>query len=175
MVEHRLIERVIALWKAELESIRKTGRLNPGFIDSAVDFMVTYADRCHHGKEEDILFKRLKEKKLPAELKNILDELIREHVVARKTVAEISRLRQAYPAEDANAAKEVFLNIETIVGLYPPHIEKEDRRFFLPCMAYFDEREKQAMLEEFREFDRLLIHEKYKSVVSIMEVCQKEG
>ena len=33
--------------------------VDPVFIDTAVDFIRTYADRCHHGKEEDLLFKAL--------------------------------------------------------------------------------------------------------------------
>ena len=39
--------------------------VDPVFIDTAVDFIHTYADRCHHGKEEDILFKALAAKDCP--------------------------------------------------------------------------------------------------------------
>jgi hemerythrin-like domain-containing protein len=56
-----------------------------------------------------------------------------------------------------------------LVDFYPGHIEKEDRRFFIPCMAYFSSREQDDMLEAFREFDRRLIHEKYRSVVEKFE------
>jgi hypothetical protein len=36
-------------------------------------------------------------------------------------------------------------------------------------MAYFSSREQDDMLEAFREFDRRLIHEKYRSVVEKFE------
>ena len=66
MIEHRLIERMIALLKKESARIRSTGQVNVEFILSAVDFIRTYADHCHHGKEENILFRDLKKKKLSA-------------------------------------------------------------------------------------------------------------
>jgi len=59
MIEHRLIERMIKVMKNEVNVISATGRARPEFIDAAVDFIRTYADRCHHGKEEDILFRQL--------------------------------------------------------------------------------------------------------------------
>jgi hemerythrin-like domain-containing protein len=55
------------------------------------------------------------------------------------------------------------------VDFYPKHIEKEDKVFFPASRAYFSEEEDQTMLAEFWEFDRLMIHEKYQSVVEILE------
>jgi len=71
MIEHRLIERMIGLMSQELERIRNNiavdpefAFVDPVFIDTAVDFLRIYADRCHHGKEEDILFAELAAKDL---------------------------------------------------------------------------------------------------------------
>ncbi len=36
-----------------LERIEKTQSIDPYFVDTAVDFIRVYADRTHHGKEED--------------------------------------------------------------------------------------------------------------------------
>ena len=55
MMEHRLIEYMIALMEKEVERIRKEKRVNFEFIETAVDFFRTYADRLHHGKEEYIV------------------------------------------------------------------------------------------------------------------------
>ncbi len=38
-----------------------------------------------------------------------------------------------------------------------------------PCMEYFSREEQDRMLQEFWEFDRRLIHEKYISVVEQLE------
>lgn len=49
------------------------------------------------------------------------------------------------------------------------HIEKEDKIFFPTSRNYFTEEEDQAMLARFWEFDRKMIHDKYKSVVEELE------
>jgi hemerythrin-like domain-containing protein len=49
------------------------------------------------------------------------------------------------------------------------HIEKEDKHFFIPCMIYFTQKEKDQMLEEGWEFDRKMIHEKYQNIVKELE------
>ncbi len=62
MIEHRLIEKIVPVLEKELERLNQGGVPDPLLIESAVDFFRTYADRTHHGKEEDILFRELKKK-----------------------------------------------------------------------------------------------------------------
>ncbi len=62
MIGHRPIERMIRAIGRELIRIEETREIDPGFVDMTVDFIRTYTDSCHHGKEEDILFRDLKGK-----------------------------------------------------------------------------------------------------------------
>lgn len=59
--------------------------------------------------------------------------------------------------------------MEILAKFYPKHIKKEDKHFFIPCMDYFKDAEKDAMLNEMFEFDRSMIHEKYTDVVEAYE------
>ncbi|MGD9160308.1 MAG: hypothetical protein PVG39_17970 [Desulfobacteraceae bacterium] len=83
MIEHRLIERMLAVVGDEVKKIISANKVNPLFIDNVVDFIRIYADRTHHGKEEDILFEDLKNKPLSAEDKKMMDDLIKEHIRGR--------------------------------------------------------------------------------------------
>ncbi len=96
MIEHRLIEKMIGLIQRRADRYAREGDIDPVFIDSVIDFMRTYADRCHHGKEEEILFRELNKKVLPPELKHILDQLVEEHRQGRQTVADLVEARQEY-------------------------------------------------------------------------------
>jgi hemerythrin-like domain-containing protein len=164
MIEHRLIEKMIAILKSGLADIEAKKTFNPSFIEKAVDFFRTYADRTHHGKEEDILFKALAEKKMSAAHKALLDELIREHVFARQKVKDLREAAQRF-SKDAGAIKDIIDNIRALASFYPAHIQKEDKRFFLPVMGYLTEKEKDKMLKDFEQFDRKMIHEEYALVV----------
>ena len=169
MIEHRLIERMINILKAELEKIEKLKEVNPFFIDLSVDFIRTYADQTHHGKEEDILFRELKKKKLNSEHLKIMNELIEEHKFGRKTTKELVEAKDRYINGEAEAIKVIIERIKTLTNFYPKHIEKEDKHFFIPVMDYFTEKEKENMLIEGQIFDRKMIHRKYNHLVNTFE------
>jgi hemerythrin-like domain-containing protein len=169
MWEHRLIERMIKQVAAEQERMKAGYKGTPGFIEQAVDFFRTYADRTHHGKEEDILFKHLEDRKLAPELKKIMDELVQEHVQARKMVGALSEAGKDYGKGNSKAKASIMSLLKDIGAFYPVHIEKEDKRFFFPILDYFTKAEQDAMLEEFYTFDRNMIHEKYGKVVEGLE------
>jgi hemerythrin-like domain-containing protein len=169
MIEHRLIERMIRQIEAELRRIDQTDEVDILFIDQAVDFIRTYADRCHHGKEEDILFRELDKKPLTPDQKRLMEELIEEHIIGRSTVAELEVARNCYDSEDPDALGEIREALSAIVQFYPKHIDKEDKEFFIPVMEYFTKEEKDRLLQEGFDFDAGLIHEKYRKLVEMLE------
>ncbi|MFH2011272.1 MAG: hemerythrin domain-containing protein [Pseudomonadota bacterium] len=165
MIEHRLIERMLVLVKDALKKIQSTGKIDPHFVDATVDFIRIYADRTHHGKEEDILFRELDKRALSVEDKKTMYELIEEHVFGRQTTKALVDANTRYRNGDQTALTEVTERLQTLVEFYPKHIEKEDKVFFPAARAYLTDTEDQAMLAEFWEFDRNMIHEKYKLLV----------
>ena len=169
MIEHRLIERMIALIKDALAKIQSSGKIDPLFVDTAVDFIRTYADRTHHGKEEDILFRELDKRPLSADDRRVMEELIQEHVFGRQTTKAVVDANIRYRNGDQDALADIAEKFQTLVDFYPKHIEKEDKVFFPASRAYFTEDEDQAMLAEFWEFDRKMIHEKYKTDIESLE------
>ncbi len=171
MKEHRLIEKMIKIIGEKAGKVSKEDEGALGFVDTAADFVRTYADRTHHGKEEDILFRELSAKKLSSEHKRIMDELIAEHKIGRANVKAMLAAKQAWLGGDRQALKKIAEVMMNLAEFYPRHIEKEDKHFFLLCMDYFTPEEKDRMLAEMRTFDQKMIHEKYAAVVA---VCEKE-
>jgi hemerythrin-like domain-containing protein len=176
MIEHRLIERMLHLMEQEFARIKANidvdpefAFVDPIFIDTAVDFIHTYADRCHHGKEEDLLFAALAAKDLAPEHRQMMEELVKDHAWARETTANLVKAKEGYLLEAPGALTDLMARMEELLTFYPRHIDKEDKHFFIPCMAYFSEVEQAELLARMQEFDRQLIHEKYRSVVEGIE------
>lgn len=115
MVEHRLIERMLAVIRQTLERIANTGEVDPLFVDTAVDFIVMYADRTHHGKEEDILFRDLQEKNLSKADEQVMDELIEEHIFGRQTTKTLIQANTHYRQGDASALETIAAKLRTLV------------------------------------------------------------
>ncbi len=169
MIEHRRIERMISLIANEVKRIGETKVVNQSFIDTAVDFIRTYADRTHHGKEEEILFRDLSKKKLSVADDTVMNELIQEHKEGRATTVALVTAAEAYQKGNTEALSSITRNLEKFVDFYPRHIRKEDTLFFPSAMTYLSETEQQSMLAEFREFDRKMIHAKYQSVLESLK------
>ena len=167
--EHRIIERMVPPIKKELSRMEVTQDVNPNFIDVTVDFIRTYADHCHHGKEEGILFRELAKKRLSEKHAATMKELIEEHVYARKTTRNLESAKERFVNGNPEALKEVRKFLTDLAEFYPRHIEKEDKTFFYPVMEYFTAQEQETMLQESYEFDRKLIHEKYTKTIAEME------
>lgn len=169
MIEHRLIEKMIQLMEKEIEKMKKYSKANPLFIDTAVNFIRMYADRTHHGKEEDILFRDLKKKNLSPNHNKIMDELVNEHIWARQTVRNLVDAKNNYVKGETQSLNNIISYINDLVEFYPKHIEKEDKHFFIPVMKYFSKEEQDKMLQEFWDFDKTLIHEHFKNVVESLQ------
>ena len=165
MKEHRLIEELLRGDQLELKREEEEKFVNFIFLDTAIDFLRTYADRCHHGKEENILFRELEKKQLSSYLSKIMHELMDEHVYARKVVGELAAAKSEFAMGNTESLKNITASLKKLIEFYPGHIDKEDKAFFYPSMAVFSAEEQEKMMQQFYEFDRKLIHEKYEAIV----------
>ena len=169
LAEHRLTERMVAVMEWRVADMESIGTADLRFIDGAVEFLRIYADRCHHGKEEDVLFRELARKPLSAEHRRVLDELTAEHVFARQTTARLVEARDLYAAGEASAFADIAACLHMFVEFYPKHIAKEEQGFFPQVMSYFTAAELSTLRAEQNEFDRRLLQVLYGKAVEAWE------
>lgn len=156
--EHITITKMI-----ELLSFLNLKKLNTQFLEKIIDFFFFYVDKCHHGKEEKILFQKLKSKNLKKDDADLMNELIEEHKMGRKLVKELNENKSL---KNPEKVKEIF---SKMITLYRAHIDKENTRFFYPAFNYFTQKEKEIILQDFFDLDKNIIHEKYQKVVEELE------
>jgi hemerythrin-like domain-containing protein/rubredoxin len=161
MIEHRQIERMIPVLREGAIRAR-IGVVDAGRIDNLVDFIRTYADRCHHGKEEDILFAAMQLKSLPSEIRSTMERLLEDHKASRENLRSVVDANRRYRLGETAALGNMASALERLANLYPDHIAVEDKAFFIPSMELFSKEEQARMLAQFHNFDRLLIHQIYR-------------
>ena len=169
MIEHRLIERMVRILERKAASIETGGRPQARPFAAALDFFRSYADRCHHGKEEDIFFRALRGKPMSAEHARTVEDLIAEHVKGRGLVDTLAELHERRMRNGDSVLPEIAAAARMLTGFYRAHIAKEDKCFFAPTQKYFTREEQARMLDRFRDFDALLIHERYMQTVAELE------
>lgn len=167
MIEHRQIERMIPVLLEETNRAR-SGKVDGLRIDALVDFIREYADRCHHGKEEDILFAALRDKRMPSELEAIMERLIEDHKTSRANVRLVIEANEGYRRGRSDSLERMADALELLANLYPRHIATEDKEFFIPSMALFSKDEQRRMLAQFQSFDRNVIHQIFKARINLL-------
>jgi len=176
MMEHRLIEKMLQNLSTECDKLKSRKTPDPIFIDSAADFMRTYADQTHHGKEEGILFRALSGKNMRMEDKKFMSDLVEEHAFSRRIVADLVEAKDGYLAGGGGEELRVVIEkMEVLIDFYPKHIDKEDNHFFPAAMEYLGVPEREKMLRDFWEFDRHMIHSKYTGLVHRMMEAGKNS
>ena len=83
----------------------------------------------------------------------------------RERVTKLVDAKDRYVQGDITAKDYILAELNKLIDFYPKHIDKEDNHFFKPCMDYFTDEEKEAMLRECFDFDKDLIHWQYGWVV----------
>jgi hemerythrin-like domain-containing protein len=125
MGEHRIIERGIDALAAFADETRRRTTEDKQELARFVEFIRQFADACHHGKEEDILFKAMVEAGFPSQGGPIA-AMLHEHDVGRAFVTRLADLAgQAAPwsGEDREALAEAA---HGYANLLRQHIQKED-------------------------------------------------
>jgi hemerythrin-like domain-containing protein len=125
MNEHRLIEQVIDALVGFADGIRRRETTEKEELARFVTFLREFADGCHHGKEEDVLFAAMVEAGFPRDggpIAVMLDEHTRGRALIR-ALKQRSEQPRDWSGEDR---QEIAEAAAAYAALLHAHIHKED-------------------------------------------------
>jgi len=118
-------------------------------LSDIVDFVHGFADRYHHGKEEEYLFPALERQGIAFE-GGSLGAITHEHEVERSLTAELDRALQGLKQGD-ELATEIFIEAATrYTDHLTAHIRHEDAILFRFADEILDDDEKETLGEDFK-------------------------
>ncbi len=123
--EHRLILEVAAV----LERVLDSGTVDTDSLTDCVTFFRLFADACHHGKEEDLLFPALESEGMPVDSGPIA-VMLHEHRIGREFVGRMAAALPGVADEDAASKVEFAAAGRGYIELIRGHIAKEDGVLF---------------------------------------------
>ena len=118
MDEHRIIEKLLSALEAGARQ-----DLPLGFYEKAVALITSFADACHHGKEEAHLFPLLEQRGIPREMGPV-GVMLAEHEEGRHYVANMQDLLRMGDLEGLRREAAAY------AALMRGHIDKEDHALF---------------------------------------------
>jgi len=127
--EHEIILKVVGNLEGLANTLREHQQVEVAVLREAAAFMRNFADKCHHAKEEDLLFPALVAAGLP-ERNGPVAVLKSEHVQARSCIAKLATAIDAYEHQGSALRAQIIEAISCIGELYPQHIAKENEVLF---------------------------------------------
>ena len=152
MSEHRLIERVLAALEAHVRELEQERRLERGPVRDFASFLRNYADACHHGKEEDLLFKRMADFGFPVE-GGPIGVMLHEHSLGRQHVAALRAIGDAIGSVTGEEQAAFRQNAREYVPLLRSHILKEDNVLYPMALQILPPEELDRLAQQYDEFE----------------------
>jgi len=125
MSEHRLIVRVLGALDTLSTRLASGQSVPRADLARFATFFREFADRCHHGKEEDRLFVAMNHHGFPREYGPV-GVMLSEHEAGRQEVRALARLGQGDGPLSAEEARAARAHADQFVPLLLQHIQKED-------------------------------------------------
>jgi hemerythrin-like domain-containing protein len=164
MSEHRVIEQVLSCLEKMAARAVEDGTLDRSSARQAVDFFQTFADHCHHAKEENHLFP-LMEARGFSRSQGPTGVMLAEHEMGRECLRGMAAAIDPAAEGDTDAVRLFADHARNYVDLLRQHILKEDQRLFPMANHRLTGEDQQALLRAFADVeDRDLhagTHEKY--------------
>ena len=145
--EHQNILKVIKAVRKECQKIKAGGALDHEFFTQAIDFIKNYADKFHHAKEEDILFKAMCQPDIAMHC-NPIDQMLHEHDLGRGFI------KNAVEALETDDSDRVVASILDYAYLLEDHIAKEDNILYPMAAEAIPLADQEKIKEEFFQVEQ---------------------
>jgi hemerythrin-like domain-containing protein len=131
--------------------LEKGGSIDTRTLSSLLEFFRVFADQCHHGKEEEILFPALEGKGMPRH-GGPVGVMLEEHERGRDLIREMGEATDSFRERDTGSGRRWAKAASGYISLLREHISKENNILFVIAEKMLNDSE-QANLAA--AFDRL--------------------
>ena len=170
--EHRAIERMLRIVDHIADRLDAGEPVEGEDLTQIVEFFQVFADRCHHAKEEDLLFVALEKEGIPRE-RGPIGVMLYEHEMGRQYVRKMREAAIDYRTHDYSMGPVFAQNARDYAELLRNHIDKEDHVLYPIADARLSPQTEQQLVEGFEQVEREQIgegrHEEFHQLLDRLE------
>lgn len=171
--EHRAIERMLRVLGRAAEMLEAGKPVEHDDLDKIIKFLKIFADRCHHGKEEDRLFPAMEAAGIPRE-GGPIEVMLEEHRLGRELVRRMAEAAAGIREGEQGASSTLVEAARSYISLLTQHIEKEDKILFPLAELHIPGERKAELLEGFERFERKEIGEgRHEELLNLLRTLEE--
>lgn len=172
--EHQAILLMIRILEKIGQKLEAGEKVDVSHLEKAVDFIKGFADKCHHGKEEDLLFPAMEKTGVPC-CGGPLGVMLREHAEGRCFVKGMVWALTGIKQGDRGTAALFAENARGYGALLTQHIHKEDRVLFPMADARLSASQQSELASGFADVEEKVVghgkHEEYHRLLKELEAA----
>ena len=111
-------------------SVMTNSDLDIADLPRIIDFVRTYADKHHHGKEEDILFETMNKEIEKLAKSGAITGMYIEHDMGRLYMGNLEKAINRFKSGDDESRLDIIANAISYTDLLDRHIEKENTAMY---------------------------------------------
>lgn len=169
--EHRNVERILQIIKSMSIKVLNNSLEDYSDFYIVVDCIRNYADKIHHKKEEDMLFKIMIEELPDAIRKTIQYGMLVEHDMGRLFNSELEAAVKLYEQGNDEQRAYIISNALSYASLLERHISKEDSVIFNFAANNLS---KESLEKLNKEFEKHIELENSKYYIEKIEFLEKK-
>ncbi len=170
--EHEGIKLMLNIMDEICNRLEAGKKVSTKDIDSIIEFIKTFADKCHHAKEEDLLFPAMEEAGIPRE-EGPIAVMLMEHDQGRGYVKGLGEAAAKYKDGNQKAAGRIIENARNYINLLTQHIDKEENILYNIADMHISEKKQKELLKRFDKIEIERIgkgkHEKFHKLLQSLK------
>lgn len=173
MEEHKYIKRMLKVIRKLSIKVLNGEEIDYNIFHKAIDFVRNYADKHHHNKEEEILFRKMSEELGEEVAKGPIFGMLAEHDLGRLYMKNLEDAVERVKNGDMDSRVDVIANAISYTDLLYRHIDKEDNAIYKFGEQRLNEETLKEVEEKCKEVEKEAeeknIQKKYISLVEELE------
>jgi hemerythrin-like domain-containing protein len=154
--EHEAVLRMLDIMNAVALKLENGENVETGDFDAMLNFLRVFVDKCHHGKEENILFPKLVDSGIPNE-GGPIGMMLYEHTNGREFIRGFAEGIARYKEGDKGAISLITGNIRGYGELLTSHIFKENNILYEMADMHLSDQEQKELLARFEQLEEEVI------------------
>lgn len=129
-MEHDAVKLTLKVLDRICQKIELSGKMDdPRGVDHLLEFFTVFVDKCHHGKEEELLFPALEQVGVGRD-KGPIGVMLKEHQQGREYVQKMKAAISQIKSGAASAVFDFTRTARDYISLLDQHIDKENTVLF---------------------------------------------
>ncbi len=171
--EHTYIKRMLSVVRKLCIALVNGNEVDQVVFKKAIDFIRNYADKHHHGKEEDILFEQMKNDAGTQPGAAALLGMYTEHNMGRAFIGNLEMALNKYSQGDKDSKVDIIANAIAYTDLLHRHIDTEDGALYKFAAAKLSDHSKEEVERRCNELEKDAnekhVQEKYLAILEELE------